>query len=1692
MNTTPISTEIYIALKEPDQYMRILKLTEACKDITDNFPFIRGRNVLIKDKKLTRYLILCLPFLDSIVESVINSLMYKYQNLMQFHQDFQANLEIILKLSDPDIDYEQVDNKSVINYQRSYKSFNKLAKSADTSNNLSSLEDLVKHVFVPEVHMNVKKIKYRCQEYAKKLYFIFKKNFPDYYKSIVSKQPDYAVLDPYRILFASLTSEGTKKIKEKVEIAVDDYMNDDFYDSKSDFLEKIQKIIKPKVEMNLNNLSGDEMDNNSGISSIGESEQEYAVNGQYPLTVISFPDDEVEGSSLFAETKHSLIEDIQYWLFSDEIPNFAKNERTGSWIKSDQTLSMIYKFICDPLKYPLYSKIIKKIAESPEPHLDLQFKKTSPIKYPNFVYNPEKHNWFYYRAKRMMNALFFRPNIKTIATLNSGYIDIFYKVLEEDVWLNPKNKANMEWVFRLMQYFQIIDPVTSIKSIIQYHVIWFIFGNIEITTGRATLFHIQTPGDVFLKISNKTSKWIYNYLRKTEFIEFFVSQFKKFDQGQILKKYEACKKIEDISKCFKDNYQDPKDDHRNHFINIFHSFFNQNFLQKHHKQPEDFDSNRKEIDGFKLMTISMIGKSQKSLIGGKCGKNVPKPRPSLCKNMISIGDIESKSTKELTEKDKQNMANNNLVAHQEKFNGRLMSFKDNPFQRIIKSRTCLGNELKDMEADDISMGMGYVLSSKKDKISSKKDKIYSSSREVLASSENKVIEGGTSRKNIDIQDCGQSSKAPFYEDLLNINNMGGHVDHGSRKSNRVLKTSSRKVSKRGDQSGSVKRRSQNEKVQEVEPVVTILKIPMKMTPALLAFQKMIKNLMFVNLFKQKPTILKTDKLNKVYDSDGKVINTNGFANDLESGTQEKEIPLFNTYKVQFTINNDIKTMNYEIYRYILKQEVLFQNYLIYDNFTTLLCDLIQNMINTALVHKRNEPLDSKNLADLQKRETKHFFNLLFDNVTFTEGLIENYLIKIHFCLENRFFFQSGIESGQLCNLILTNLFEICEDRDIRIGIMGRFKMNLTIFCMYINKTYAYWNNHPYAKKSNKKKKADYKFKLPGNLFVDGLGNVTLCLIETQFNMALADHEAHYELLNKIPDSTHQVLYMCLFEKCHNNIFLTKFMDFNKLFFKHASENTLQMVILRNNLQSDIVNFFMNFVYEENGLIPNKDIFMFFYKGWVLSVKSAINRRNCPVFAREMYASLNWQYLQNIICENVKDKYAVLSSDFNTENVSKDHKKSSSLARLLQVKKRESILLMDNNNSDFNMKSSNQDHSIQSFSPGVTGKNNRLKNNGLLSKTSSEFGSQKMQRFFKSSSNNDMVIEEHAKLNQNISEVYTNKPKKRSLDGCNSTTKVILEDSREYESGNKNSSKNLKNMINVQQQKSVKRISNNSNLSEIGDNHRIKGLPAENNDEKNLEIKSTILKKSKFKHVIKENNLLSINENSRKQIVQRTHSKDHSEHSNVASLLCPNNNNKLDKLEANVRFKSSDKITNSRKSQDSFVTPIKNNQYQFPPLGPGVKTEMEFSDGKKQKGNLMMKIQDAYSTPNKDSESKFKIRSVTNKSSLDNSIIKERLNLDNTSNFQINTRKYSVPGSTDVSPLKKKNSDIGKSGMNTRDSSPMFRAEMNNLMPIPESRGHSPGIRVDKINTRMQKNKLANIDQNIKHNTGTFGMKKNMV
>jgi hypothetical protein len=68
------------------------------------------------------------------------------------------------------------------------------------------------------------------------------------------------------------------------------------------------------------------------------------------------------------------------------------------------------------------------------------------------------------------------------------------------------------------------------------------------------------------------------------------------------------------------------------------------------------------------------------------------------------------------------------------------------------------------------------------------------------------------------------------------------------------------------------------------------------------------------------------------------------------------------------------------------------------------------------------------------------------------------------------------------------------------------------------------------------------------------------------------------------------------EKCHNNIYLAKFLKFLTLLFEYGSEMTLLNAIIKVNVLSDLSRFFMDFVHRDNKPKPLKEIFMFFFKG----------------------------------------------------------------------------------------------------------------------------------------------------------------------------------------------------------------------------------------------------------------------------------------------------------------------------------------------------------------------------------------------------------------------------------------------------------------------------------------------------------------
>jgi hypothetical protein len=149
------------------------------------------------------------------------------------------------------------------------------------------------------------------------------------------------------------------------------------------------------------------------------------------------------------------IEILQDWLFSEEVPFFNKNEYIKQAISKNDQLEIFFRIICSPLKYPLEAKAKKKYGKLTQ-NLHPDLKHTRPLD-EEWVYSPEKHNIYYLRARRMMIIFLFKPNINTLMSVNKNFVDVFYSVLNEEIWEFPKARANMDWIFKLIQYFLLID-----------------------------------------------------------------------------------------------------------------------------------------------------------------------------------------------------------------------------------------------------------------------------------------------------------------------------------------------------------------------------------------------------------------------------------------------------------------------------------------------------------------------------------------------------------------------------------------------------------------------------------------------------------------------------------------------------------------------------------------------------------------------------------------------------------------------------------------------------------------------------------------------------------------------------------------------------------------------------------------------------------------------------------------------------------------------------------------------------------------------------------------------------------------------------------------------------------------------------------------------------------------------------------
>lgn len=195
------------------------------------------------------------------------------------------------------------------------------------------------------------------------------------------------------------------------------------------------------------------------------------------------------------------------------------------------------------------------------------------------------------------------------------------------------------------------------------------------------------------------------------------------------------------------------------------------------------------------------------------------------------------------------------------------------------------------------------------------------------------------------------------------------------------------------------------------------------------------------------------------------------------------------------------------------------------------------------------------LLNLPKRNPKIFWDIVMENDLFVMMLFNNYMSKVNFSIENKVTFTSCIICGELFNLIIKNFALVCPSRDIRIEIINQLKRCIPILSDFINKSQTMY----------RRLLKDETIKLPGRVTIKPLTTLRLLLAETLFNIVEVDVDRNYESLTKIYDSTYHMLFIFAMEKCHNNLYLVKFLAFLKLFFKHAPEITILNIIFKLNI-----------------------------------------------------------------------------------------------------------------------------------------------------------------------------------------------------------------------------------------------------------------------------------------------------------------------------------------------------------------------------------------------------------------------------------------------------------------------------------------------------------------------------------------------
>lgn len=347
-------------------------------------------------------------------------------------------------------------------------------------------------------------------------------------------------------------------------------------------------------------------------------------------------------------------------------------------------------------------------------------------------------------------------------------------------------------------------------------------------------------------------------------------------------------------------------------------------------------------------------------------------------------------------------------------------------------------------------------------------------------------------------------------------------------------------------------------------------------------------------------------------------------------TKYKAAYRYNDFSIP-VFNDKIKVGNSEISRIVGNQEQLFEFYIQNEIRAAHVIDVIDHLMHTSVSLLKSSNTNFNEMLNIPNRDPSMFFNIINNNKQFIRTIFDNYMTKVNIALENKMFFYSAKVCGKIMNTCLYYFDDIFVSKEIRQNTMNYIKSHLSLICSYLMKS------HKLYRFKNK----DDVMKLPGGMTVEPFTDLRIMLVTTLFYFVRTDNETMWSITNSIQDTTYHLLFVFAMEKCHNNIYLSKFQEFLTIVFGYASEITILNMIFRLNLLSDLSKFCMEYVHRESNK-PDKSQFIFFYRELAVQIDKAAQRHGFDTLKRELKTSLNWTYYKAMLKDDIKDTSALLS------------------------------------------------------------------------------------------------------------------------------------------------------------------------------------------------------------------------------------------------------------------------------------------------------------------------------------------------------------------------------------------------------------------------------------------------------------------